>query len=208
MNLTELNNEFEVLFEELATSGSKGLDVYEKSLCFTFAQTMLAKSLLKDNQLDQLVNLIEFNVESSATPSQYFNGQLYAASYTELGLLGMHLKGSNYDIPVVAITTGDLDKLLSGPYKYPPKDLAYVVMGSDTHVVFSPFNFTPTSLVTRYLRQPTPIVLENLTGGLSIEGVTGATLPELPNSLHVELIGAAVNYAIKTYIGVPEKEVE
>ena len=53
-------------------------------------------------------------------------------------------------------------------------------------------NFQVTSFNTRYVEYPTPVILDTLTGGYSINGLTAPTDPVLDESFHRTLVNAAV----------------
>ena len=75
MLLTELNSEFEILFEDLATAGSKGLDDYEKSVCYTYAQDSLVKQLAEGNLLDPIKSLVDTFQNTGPGVSEYKQAQ-------------------------------------------------------------------------------------------------------------------------------------
>ena len=210
MNSKELNNEFEILFEDLATAGSKGLDGYEKSVCFTYAQDSIVKSLARQKDLVDIIELVKFNEDTVSSSSVYRNGISYKAVPKALMTLDHFLRSTNEDITAILTPQAIIDSMLSSAYKYPPKNLAYVVVGENIDepgfIVFPPLFFTPEAFVTRFVTEPTPVILEILTGGLTIRGESSITLPMLKDSYQSELVNAAVQFAIKLYIGQPEKE--
>ncbi len=208
MNLSELNNEFDVLFEDMATAGSKGLDTYEKSLCYTYAQDQLIKGLAVKGDYRDIEHLLDFYSDSSGgSPSIYRTALQYSSVQGALVELNYFLKSLNKDIPAEKVPIAFIDKMLNSAYQYPPKNIAYVVVGEDSKLVFPPLYFNITEFVTRYVKLPTPIILENLAGGLTIREISTATNPILDDRFETELIQAAVQFAIKIYIGQQEKEV-
>jgi hypothetical protein len=205
MDSTELKDEFEILFEDLATSGSKGLDIYEKSVCYTYAQEQLVRQLMKED-LYAISGLIKTKLEPTGTQSEYKTGKNYPLSPSEIGILGYYASSVKKDIPATEVPQQVIDKLLLAPYQYPPKNLVYVVVGEDTNVVFLPLNFVPTGFTTRYVAYPPPIILGTLQG-VTINGLSTESPPSITEDYHRTLVEAAVQYAIKVYIGQPEKEV-
>lgn len=209
MNLTELNSEFIVLFEDLATSGSKGLNTYERSLCFTYVQEQMIRQLAVENITDPIAKLIKHNVETNIQSSVYDTAKKFTKINNPFYVFGYFIKSdTDGDVGVVETTHKFITSLLASPYKYPPKNLAYVVMGETSNIVFPPFNYDLKSFVTKYLEHPTPIILEALTGGDTINGTTIATEPILDASFHTKLVESAVQYAVRVYIGQPEKQLE
>jgi len=207
MNLSELSTEFDVLFEDIATAGSKGLDEYEKSICYTYAQDELIKALALKGDLQDIQDLIKFNSNTTSLSSVYRTGRKYTKVSNSLSDLHYFLKGSDKDIPASVVPPIVIDNMLSAPYQYPPKNLAYVVVGEDDRIVFPPLSFTIDSFVTKYVEIPTPVILEDLSGSLTIRGENSATEPILKDGFQNELTRAAVKFAVDIYIGQQEKEV-
>ena len=206
MNLKELNSEFSILFEDLASAGSKGLDSYERSICFTYAQDEIIKTLAKQGKLDDIQELVAFNENTVALQAVYKTAKKYARVPKTLLELDHFLSGADKDIPAVSVPQVVIDSMLSAAYKYPPVNLAYVVVGEDALIVFPPLYFVTRAFVTRYVKLPTPVILETLTGADTIRDETAATEPILKDGYQVELVNAAVQFAVKVYIGQQEKE--
>lgn len=211
MNSTELNNEFTILFEDLATSGSKGLNSYERSICFTNAQELLTRQFAQKGILDPIDSLITLNEEITQLASIYETATDFAKVSNPFHVLGYFIKSNDINQGDIGLTATDEAfinrSLLVNPYKYPPRNVAYVVMGETKLTVFPPFSYNLKSVVTTYVSKPTPIILETLTGGDTIDSLTAVTAPVIKESYHRDLINAAVQFAITVYIGQPEKEV-
>jgi hypothetical protein len=207
MLLKELDSRFSVLFEDLNTSGSKGLDSYERSICLTYAQKEIIKALAQSGNLRPISKLVKYGKEITYSTSVYYTAREYNLITKFFHILGYFIKSQNgRDIPLVEVPEQVISEMLAGSYKYPPKNLAYVVMGENTATVFPPFNFNVSAMYTKYVAFPSPVILENLSGSDAIDGVTTATEPILDESFHEELVNAAVQYAIKVYIGQEEKD--
>ena len=206
MLLKELNSEFEILFEDLATNGSKGLDMYEKSVCFTHAQENAVKSLATSNTLDPIQSIIKADIVSAFGASVYKTGATSPRRADMLYVLNYFATSPEEDIPARIVPTAVIDAMILRAYKYPPIDLVYVMVGENTNVVFPPLNFTMDSFSTRYVEYPSPIILEDLTGTDTINGITVATPPILEESFHRALVFEAVKFAISIYVGQQEKE--
>ena len=208
MNLTELASEFTILFEDLATQGSKGLDDYEKSVCFTHVQEQVIKQLAQAKMLDPISTLVKFSEETTIQTSIYTTAKEFTKVNSPFHVCSYFIKSNNGgDIGCIEQEGKFITSLLASPYKYPPKNLAYVVMGETRNIVFPPFNYDLKSLVTKYVEYPSPIILSALSGEDSINGITIATDPILDKAFHRELVKLAVQYAIEIYIGQPEKQV-
>lgn len=224
MLLTELNSEFDVLFEELATNGSKGLDMYEKSLCYTFAQSRIVDDLIKtktysfSQTLLATVNLGVTTVNDDMYGDYCKNYNTSPEIYKVLGYVvrGKRDKETFFtSIPGIEVDDKKINDLLTLPYKYPPKDLAYVlrVQNSGTSnkivtAVFAPFKFAIIdTLFVKCILTPTPIILEDFSNGETIGGLDKGTKPILDEFLRDKLVEAAVLYAIDKYVGMPEREI-
>lgn len=211
MNLTELNNEFTILFEDLATAGSKGLNIYERSVCFTYAQEQLSRAFAKQGILDPIDSIIKLSEETTIVASKYQSGKDVTKVTDPFYILGYFIKSSVSIEGDIGLTPTDEQfinsSLLVKSYKYPPTNVAYVVMGETKLTVFPPYTYNLYSVCTKYVQKPTPVILDALTGGLTIDGLSAATDPILTESYHRDLVNAAVQYAISVYIGQQEKEV-
>jgi hypothetical protein len=208
MLLKELNSEFGLLFEDLSTAGSKGLDDYERSICFTVAQERIITALASQKNLSEIQDLVVFNIETNDSPSPYMNSVQYNSLNESLLDLDFSISSINKDIPAVRVPMLVIDNMKGTAYQYPPKDLAYVVVGESTYIVFPPLYFDVIKFTTRYVKTPTPVILSALDNGDSIKGISNPTEPVLKDSYQDELVDGAVKYAIAAYIGVPEKEVQ
>lgn len=208
MNLTELNNEFTILFEDLATQGSKGLNNYERSVCFTYVQEQMIRQLAKSDVLDPISSLVDYSEETNIQTSIYNTAKEFLQVDNPFHVFSYFIKSNTKgDVGCIDAKEQFITALLASPYKYPPKNLAYVVMGETKITVFPPFNYDLKSLVTKYLLYPSPIILAPLTGGYTINGSTAATNPILDESYHREMVNQTIAYAVKVYIGQPEKQV-
>jgi hypothetical protein len=59
-------------------------------------------------------------------------------------------------------------------------------------------NIVPREYKYRYIKYPSPIILEDLDAGLSINGVSLRTECELSDSMHREILNRAVELALET----------
>jgi hypothetical protein len=219
MLLTELNSEFEILFEELATHGSKGLDVYEKSYCFTLAQRELVKKLANPATAHEFQNMV---VTKRLSVSGIMNayepiGKSYSLVNDSLKVIDYVISGTPNNgtleilIPGVDVPVGIITEMVGKDYKYPPKNLAYVLRVRDhaetnkISVVFAPFKFSVESVHVRYIRYPKPVILDYL-GSDSIDGHNSATKPEIADIYKDMLLDKAVKIAISTYVGIPDQK--
>jgi len=199
MNSTEIRNEFDVLFEDLATDGSIGLDDYEKGVCLTKGQEMIFDSLIQQQDLEKLgpMTFSEVHSAEDAIPSVYNNALKFNTTVDAERVIHRVVSSAKKgQIPVSAVGPTAISQMLAGPYKYPPKDLAYVMVEEDTDIVFTPPNFNVDNYVRLYVKQLEPVDLRK-------------TYPfTLDKSLHSKIITAAVQYAVTVYIGQQETSVD
>lgn len=207
MDLTELKSEFQIAFEDLATSGSKGLDDYEISVCLTNGQEMLVLQLLQAKDMTALRAVTVDESTSASTGDSIFPGGIkYSLVSQILAVLDRVVISENKEnIGVTAVPPGVITEMYKAAYKYPPKNVAYVMVGENTEVVFPPLNFNIKAYMYSYIKQPKAIVLEGVVSdaGISIP----SNPPTLLAPLHRRIIDGAVKYAVKTYIGQPEKSI-
>jgi len=217
MELTELNSEFDVLFEELNTNGSKGLDKYEKSLCYSYAQESIIFELAQKRLTSELTQLLVTKpLTLLTTVSNPYSpyGKTYSYIEDSFQTLDYIIRGTtlndNNSTNIVGANVSEdvITDLLSRDYKYPNKNIAYVLRVQNGSEIFSsvfvPFNFQISEIFIHYVEQPTPIVLENLDPGDSIDGIVVATEPVLDDKFKDKLVEAAVNYAQRVYVGIPD----
>lgn len=205
MDLTELNNEFDILFENLATAGSKGLDSYEKSVCYTYVQEQLVKQLAFQDP-NAVAQLFTVDTQAIVSPGTYKTSGTSPAIQDAIAIVGYFASDANKDIPAEIVPQKVIDSLLLAPYQYPPKNLVYVVVGEDTNEVFLPLNFNGTTFTTRYVMYPPPIILTDITPD-TIDGISTPSNPSITEAYHRTLVNSAVQYAIQIYVGQQEKEV-
>lgn len=126
------------------------------------------------------------------------------------------LNGKEYVI--VPISYKEYDRMMSRPYSQPLKKQAWrlfqnQVTGFDVQTELIPkFNVVEKDTATeksefiykiRYVQRPTPIVLEDLPDGLTIDGTSTETPCSLNPVLHQDILNKAVELAIATHGGTP-----
>lgn len=242
MNLTEIKSEFQILFEDLATSGSKGLDDYEISVMLTMAQEFMVKEFAGqglETPIQELIKVREADLADDGLQpvgleySKYPTALLYKGSSAMVTLqrtlienvpdtnIGNPVGDSKQSfVPVAIVTSQVIDRMLMGAYKYPPKNLAYVVVGVAREIVYPPLklltaiatgnnenvNTTGAIYYRREVDYPSPIILAD--GLAPINGIAVETDPVLPEYIHRDIIKTAVDLAVDFYIGQPEKAID
>ena len=110
--------------------------------------------------------------------------------------------GSIKYLSVVPVSYDEYSRLMMRPYKYPPKGMVWrllthtgEVSGNSYQVLELIGKFAAGDSLDyrmRYVKRPSPIILETLTGGLTIEGQTAQAECKLPEHLHDEILQRAV----------------
>ena len=241
MTNEEFSNEFDVLYNSITSNQAPGLDEYEKSVFLTKAQSEILREyfnsrvdganggfdgsqkrqydfsfLIKTTILD--ANLAN---ESEEGYIPKIDNRSYLFNFPEDYFLSINEvirddESSNKFYSVVSISYSDYQRLMTKPYAYPPKRMAWrLFIGTiqktleDTSKVIVPvaeiigkFVGDPTTwdYTLRYVKKPSPIILINLTDDdLSIEGEKVKTPCEFPSQLHQEILERAVSLAKIAY---------
>lgn len=231
MTNSEINVEFDVLYNNISSGAAPNLNEYEKSLFLTRAQRELVQmyysgkngaynSFESDEEvrryLDTLIsvqNIQPTYIERYGIFEWYKinkpNDLLYVVRETAQNASEGCLNGSL--MQVVPITHEDLNRVLNDPFKRPNdrKVVRYDI--SDGNNVY--FNLLSTSNLSQYtityLCKPQPIILVDLWvyGGsptnpeYTIDGIAQATQSDAPDSLQHKIISRAVELAKASYVG-------
>lgn len=193
MNREEFENEFDILYNSIASNSLPGLDVYEKSVFLTNAQEDILKSYF-DPRLNKVQEgfdgsnrrQIDFSnmvkVDTSKNEEGY---QFQAANYDPrensrrvtspadaLVIINERVKvtrnGNTEYLTVVPVSYDEYDRLMSKPYKRPLKWQAWRIFNSsdgynNSDLVVGPSDSIEEYIV-RYVKRPLPIILGNLDG--------------------------------------------
>lgn len=242
MTNEEFSNEFDVLYNSITSNQAPGLDEYEKSVFLTKAQSEILREyfnsrvdgtnggfdgsqkrqydfsfLIKTTILD--ANLANKG-EEGYIPKIDNRGYLF--NFPEDYFLSINEvirddESSNKFYSVVSISYSDYQRLMTKPYAYPPKRVAWrLFIGTiqktlkDTSdkvtvpvaEIIGKFvgNSNNWNYTLRYVKKPNPIILINLIDDdLSIEGKKTKTPCEFPSQLHQEILERAVTLAKIAY---------
>lgn len=222
MSVEEMDNMFEVLYNNITSKQAPGLNAYEKSVFLTKGQDEVLKNYFNErskgnstqegfdaNQKRQIdfSMLTTVETKTSGFESSLFDLRSNTKSITLPTNLMMAInemvevtRGSaekSVILQVVPIKFDEYSRLMSKPYKRPLKYQAWRLINSDTankaDIVIGPSDVL-TKYSIRYIRRPKPIIVSNL-DGLTIEGVSEASDCELDPILHEEILQRAVELA-------------
>ena len=220
MSNQEFNNEFDILYNNIASNQAPGLDLYEKSVYLTLAEEQLALTYYngKNSSLDSfekteelrryLATLVRTEIlspegtslilaQNSATftlPSKLWFITYEKAKYAndEEGC------AAGKEASVVPVTQDDLERTLENPFRGPNLRRVLRLDIEDNQVeLLSKYRIA--NYTVRYLEYISPIVLTDLDDGLTVNGESQETECKFPEGLHRTILELAVNLAAATY---------
>ncbi len=229
MTVTELKNEFNILYDGVASNSAPALDDYEISVFLTRAQEELVKNkaiALSDpkgqgfegnskrrNDLKNLIKDYKTTIIQTTTNKINDNGTVFIIPSDTMLILQEAVKITNTDcanqtqtVSVVPKTHDEYNVQINNPFKQPDETqvwrIDYNSIDSGNNIVELISKYPITEYRLRYLKYPQPIILSDLTTfseGLSINSLTSARTSELDDSVHIEIVKRAVEMAILSY---------
>ena len=221
MTPEEMDNMFDVLYNNVTSNQAPGLNAYEKSIFLTKAQDELIKNYFnpksKGNNTqegfdDSAKRQVDFSMltEVVSVVSPKFSSALFdirenSRSITLPSNMMMAINesvkvsrdGKTVTLQVIPIKFDEYSRLMSKPYKRPLKYQAWRLINNNTanraDIIIGPSDRL-TKYVLRYIKRPNPIIVSDL-DGLTIEGVSTTSECELDPSLHEEILQRAVELA-------------
>lgn len=222
MSVEEMDNMFDVLYNNITSNQAPGLNAYEKSVFLTKGQDEVLKNYFNSkskgnntqdgfdaNQKRQVDFSMLTTVETidSGFESSLFDLRPNTKSVTLPTKLMMAInemvevtRGSDAKkviLQVIPIKFDEYSRLMSKPYKRPLKYQAWRLINSNTankaDIVIGPSDALVKYSI-RYIRRPTPIIVSNL-DDLTIDGKSEACECELDPILHEEILQRAVELA-------------
>lgn len=154
MSTKEMSDQFDVLFNNITSNQAPGLNEYEKSVFLTKAQDEIIKNYFnpksKGNSLQEGFDgnpkrqadfsmLMKNVVLKEISPKGGIfdkRSTTHAYIYPEDLFISLNeqLKGSNNTYTIVPITYEEYNRLMSKPYKYPPKYQAWRLLTNNVIV--------------------------------------------------------------------------
>lgn len=244
MTNSEFSNEFDILYNSIATNAAPAIDVYEKSVYLTKAQEELVKNYFnpkgnkyqdgfensskRRNDLSQLVKGYNskfseqinnnFKQYSISDESKFFKipKSVFLIIQESAKIVcddSITLINEEGEIPFIKVsvkpeTYDEYNIIKKNPFKKADKGkvirLDYSSEGLDYIIVelLNPFSIIEYNV--RYVKYPSPIILDNLSTGfpgenLSINGEASSTPCKLNDSMHREILDRAVELALADY---------
>ncbi len=220
MSVEEMDNMFDVLYNNITSNQAPGLNAYEKSVFLTKGQDEILKNYFnpkskgnttQDGFDDSAKRQVDFSMLTSVeTKSSGFESPLFDTreNTKSVGLPSKLMFAINEVVEVtrnnkqvilqvIPIKFDEYSRLMCKPYKRPLKYQAWRLTNNNTSnkadIVIGPSD-TLIKYTIRYVRRPNPIIVSDL-DGLSIEDKSTATECELDPTLHEEILQRAVELA-------------
>ena len=223
MTTQEFSDQFDVLYNNIASNEAPGLDEYEKSVFLTKAQDEVVKNYFnpKSNklqegydgsqkrQIDFSTLTRTFTVSNFTSPTFDNRGSSFSFPANDRIMMIINEKltverNSNViTLTVVPIRFDEYDRLMSKPFKRPLKNQAWRLINNSTPneaEIIAGYGDQIQTYTARYIRRPKPIILSNLEG-VKIDGETEAMTCELDPIIHEEILQRAVELAKLAWVG-------
>ena len=227
MTTTDFSAEFDLLYNNALSNSAPEMNSYEKSLFLTQAQEEIVKEAYSDKKAGigfESSEAIRRRLEELSIPkvsmySSALNSSLQGIKMTSNSkffkveddvwyVTYERINTSTKQLYIVPIPLDEYSMLEDNPFKKPNNQRAWRLNVKNTEtadkVVEIITTATPTSYVYRYLKEPSPIVLVDLSTefpgmGLSINGVTAETQCALNSEVHRLILKRAVELATTAY---------
>lgn len=222
MTCDEMYREFNLLYNNVMSNAAPGLDEYEVSVFLTKAQESLITSIYTNTFegtesmrecLDKLVVSKQITTdyqtfgddrEPISSKSKFFelpNDVLYIV-YESLTVKDNSCSNGR-EVLVKPVTHDDYFKSVNNPFKRPRtrEALRLNINGNNSKVVEIVSTYNNYIYNVRYIRKPKPIILIDLSNGLTIDGESIKQDCELPVMCHRAIVEAAVTLAAAAYKG-------
>lgn len=225
MTVTELKNEFNILYDSISSNSAPDIDDYELSVLLTKSQLQIVNNKFEElsnklrkgfegntkrrNDLKELITNYSVTLEQELDKRINLNSQFFVIPSNLLYIIQeqavISCNGVNKTISVSPKTHDEYNVQIENPFKKPYNKevwrLDYNSKDSGNNVVELISDTKVKEYKLRYLKRPEPIIISNLSNfneGLSIEGKILPSIGSLP-SLHQEILDRAVELAIVAY---------
>ena len=218
MTLNDFNNFFDLQYNTINSFKGAPINVAEKSLFCTKAyhQIVRENAIALDSDEKRRTELSAIFVNGSVSYDVDLNttlGSLKINSTSKLFALpeGVwyigheRLHDDNGSVKVIPMRVDDYNEVIENPFKKPNSKKAWrLSVGSNTsdpeYIVEIITTLTPTKYTFRYLKEPEPIIISDLTPfGLDLNGQTDPNLPKIHDGWHHAIVDRAVTLATQAY---------
>lgn len=225
MSTEEFSIQFDILFNNIASNQAPGLNEFEKSVFLTKAQENVALGLYTGKnaygesfeQTEELRKyLSNLLSEASLSPVEadveenFFLGMgkdssifqlpcdLWFITYEAVKISNDGNCNDGASISVVPVTQDKFQRTKNNPFRGVNVRRA-LRLDLNTNLVEVFCKYPITNYYIKYLRKLKPIILEDLTDGLSIDSYTEKAECELHESLHQKILDEAVRLALLSW---------
>lgn len=229
MTTEEFSTEFDTLLNSWDFGPSYGgvkvpivLDEYEKSVFLTKAQTEIVLDIYRSfeqteeatSYLDALVAQETFTTDLEGptldSKSLVFEtpSDLWFRTHEKAVISDSSLEcngSSEREVEVVPVTQDMLYRTKKSPFRGPNSRRVLRLVNSDSTVEIIS-KYPVVSYTVRYIRRPSPIVLQDLPDNLSVDGINKEQTCLLSDSLHKRILERAVALAIRSKVPAQNNE--
>jgi hypothetical protein len=214
----QLSTEFDILYSNISSNQAPGLTEYEKSVFLTYSQKELVIGLYAGTMgeyfessealrryLDSLIKTKKYTKQDiinndnniSISDNSYFFKEPEDLAFITMEQLIYKIGNCTKRINVMPVKQDEYNKVKDNPFRGVTKYKALRIdSGNGLLEIVSAYDID--SYIIKYLSKPTPIILENLPEGFSIEGKTEITECTLDSNLYKPLLDRAVAMALAT----------
>lgn len=214
---TEWRTELDLLYNNILSDQAPGLNDYERSVILTQAQEEVVITLYSGRRLEpfesteevteylsNLVKQVTLTTEKSgsekiSSDSHFYTlpSDLWFKTFEKAVIRddSLDCKGTKErEVIVVPVTQDEYDRTVNNPFKWHnSRRVLSLTPTMFTTELISKYDIV--KYIVRYLRKPNPIILSDLTNGLSINGETRQMTCELHSALHRTILERAVQIA-------------
>lgn len=218
MTLKEFSNEFDVLYNNIMSNASPGLNEYEKSVFLTQAQDEIVIALYNGTlpqygsfeETEELRNYLDSLLNNEYVPlglGDIYNDLKYNSVYCNLPLNLLFIiyeravQGTEKEYEIIPITHDNLNHMLKNPFSgiLSNRVLRLNKSTKTVELIFNK-NITFNLYIITYLKNPKPIILDDISIlGAKIKGLDIPTSCELHESIHLLILKLAVQKAAQSY---------
>lgn len=217
MTTSEFSNEFDVLYNNITSNQAPGLDNYEKSVVLTKAQEEVVlglysgtlgssfeeteylrrclESLVKTTVLPQIIDNSYLPITENSTIFQlpiYEEEECWFITYEQATL------DNNKIVKVVPVRLDEWNVVKDNPFKKQNKNKV-IRIDSGNNIIELISDLPILEYKIKYLRKPSPIILETITTGEKINGESEEKPCELNTVLHRLILDRAVQLAANIF---------
>jgi hypothetical protein len=224
MNIQEMHEGFNLLYQNTLSSSAPGLDGYEVSVFLTKAQKELILDIYNNSfeineesrrYLNHLIKTFETNAAVTHSGPLSKTSKFYELpddvwfrllEYVNYADVNLNCDGYSTMCQVTPTTHDEYHSIKKNPFRRANKNRVLRLDYSDRIVeIISAFNVMTYGL--RYLKAPEPIIVEDLFGGLTIDGIDVQTECKLNDVFHEQIINRAVQLAKESWTGAAPSKV-